>query len=729
MNVPKGGIVSKKRTIKDPHHEREAEKYEHPVPSREYIQSYLRKCENLVPYKKFLKDFHLKTEEEREGLRRRLRAMERDGQIIQNRRGAYGLVDEMELIPGRVQAHRDGFGFLIPDDGSSDIFLSARFMRGLFNDDRVLVRVSGTDSRKRREGAVVEVLERNTTQVVGKFILDGGISFIDPDSKKNHQDIFIPAENRGDAKHGQFVVAEITSQPTQRRQPVGRVIDILGDQLTPGMEVELAIRSHELPYIWPEAVLKEATDLPQTISSADLEGREDLRKLPFVTIDGEDAQDFDDAVYCESGPNGGCKLYVAIADVTHYVKPGTPLDEEAVKRGNSVYFPAKVIPMLPERLSNNLCSLRPCEDRLVMVCEMHIDKEGCVQDYEFHKAVIHSHARLTYTEVAEMLKRNKSEKYSDLFVHIKELDKLFKKLIKQRKLRGAIDFDMVETQVVFDDEGKIDKIIPRHRNEAHRIIEEAMLLANVCSADYLEKAEIKTLYRNHETPEAQKLQGLRDFMKPFGLRLGGGDKPTAKDYSHLLQRIEKRKDQLILQTVLLRSLRQAVYAPENKGHFGLSYEHYTHFTSPIRRYPDVLVHRAIKFLLKGKPAKKFMYDEEMVTDLGMHCSFTERRADYASRDALDWLKCEYMQDKVGQEFEGTISDVTGFGIFVKLKAVYVEGLVHISSLKNDYYHFDATHHVLRGKHADNSYRLGDDVRILVSRVDLDRREISFEIAE
>ncbi len=712
----------------DPFFEREAELYENPVASREFILAYFN--EQKIPtatLPQLIKAFELKTEEEKEGLRRRLRAMERDGQLMMNRRGQYAVVNEMELIAGRVIGHREGYGFVVPDDGSDDLFLPARQMRGVFNDDRVLVRIAGMDHRNRREGAIVEVLERNTHQVVGRFIKEGGVYFVDPDSKTIAQDVIIPDDKIGGAIPGQFVVAEILTQPTGRRQATGQIIDILGDTITPGLEVELALRSHELPYEWPEDCLEEAEALPATVIQSDLEGRRDLRSLPFVTIDGEDARDFDDAVYCEP-TQMGWTLYVAIADVTYYIQSGMALDAEALSRGNSVYFPSKVIPMLPEKLSNELCSLKPSVDRLAMVCEMHITNKGILRDYVFYSAVIHSKARLTYTYVAEALAADDSAKKDELYPHLKEFHRLFELLLEERERRGAIEFDTVETQIMFDEVGKIDKIIPRTRNVAHRMIEEAMLLANVCAAALLEEAAIVALYRVHETPEEIKLLALRDFLKVFGLSLSGGNKPVPGDYAKLLEIIHKRPDAHLLQTVMLRSLRQATYTAHNQGHFGLAYERYTHFTSPIRRYPDVVVHRAIKHVLSKKDIKKFIYDLEMMQEISSHCSLTERRADLATRDATDWLKCEYMQDKVGHEFEGRITDVTGFGVFVELKDIYVQGLVHITSLKNDYYHHDPAQHLLRGKNSGKIYRLGDALKVLVARVDIDNRKIDFELA-
>lgn len=709
----------------DPFQSRESEHYENPVPSREFILQYFEEHQKTFSFNSLIKAFDIRTEAETEGMKRRLRAMERDGQLMTNRRGHYALVEEMELVAGRIEAHRDGFGFLIPDDDRDDIFLPARQMREVFNNDRVLVRISGNEYRGRQEGVIVEILERNTHQIVGRYIEENGVALVDPNSKSMTQDIIIAQGADGGARSGQFVVAEIIAQPTKRRQATGRIVEILGETITPGLEVELALRSHELPYEWPADVIEEADALPDTVTEADLKGRKDLRELPFVTIDGEDARDFDDAIYCL--PSGqGWTLYVAIADVTYYVKPGTPLDTEAITRGNSVYFPSRVIPMLPEKLSNGLCSLRPKVDRLVMVCEMQINKSGEVERYQFYEGVIHSHARLTYTQVAAAVDGGDLPDVA-LKTPIADFHQLFNTLLAKRHERGAIEFETTETQIRFDDKGKIDKIVPRHRNIAHRMIEEAMLCANVCAADYLEINEIPGIFRNHETPDEIKLQSLRDFLKVFSLTLEGGNEPEPGDYAQLLKQIEHRSDAPLIQTVLLRSMRQAHYTPENKGHFGLAYECYTHFTSPIRRYPDALVHRALKHLISGQPIEKFIYDLEMMHDIGEHCSLTERRADMATRDATDWLKCEFMQDKVGHEFDGFITDVTAFGVFVELKDVYVHGLIHITALQNDYYHYDSVHHLLRGKRSGKTYQLGDQLKVIVARVDLDERRMDFDL--
>jgi len=716
-----------KGSKKDPYFEREKQLYEHPVPSREFILGYLRERKKPASFEHFLEDFKLKLEPERIGLQRRLTAMLRDGQLVMNRNNCYLLVDQKSLIAGFVQAHRDGFGWLIPESGGKDIFLPARQMRQVFADDRVLVRIVSKEGR-RPEGAIVEVLERNTQYVAGRFHQENGISFVDPDSKSIIQEIMIPPGSEGSAKSGQFVVVKIVSQPSTRRQPVGEIVEILGDQLTPGLEVELAIRAHNLPFQFSSLVMSETTGLPNEVVFAKDEKRRDLRDLHFVTIDGEDAKDFDDAVYCEPLKNGGWRALVAIADVAHYVTPNSELDKEAQLRGNSVYFPSRVIPMLPEKLSNDLCSLRPHCDRLVMVCEMELNADGIVKKYSIDDGVIHSKARLTYTKVAAILE-NQEKADETLTNHLHHLHSLFKKLYIQRQLRGAIEFETTETQIMFGSGGKIDRIVPRKRNVAHRIIEEMMLLANETTSIHLEKSGIATLYRVHDLPDPERLQGLRDFLKSFSLRLGGGDSPTPKDYSRLLDRVSKRPDAHLIQTVMLRSMKQAIYSPDSRGHFGLSYESYCHFTSPIRRYPDLLVHRALKHVISKRKKTSFHYDLEHIGVIGEHCSMTERRADRASRDATDWLKCDYMQDKVGQTFEGFISDVTGFGLFVELKDIFVQGLVHVTALKNDYYQFEGVNHLLRGRSSNRTYRLGDPVRVQVARVDVDQRKIDFVLAE
>ena len=598
-------------------------------------------------------------------------------------------------------------------------------MRQVFNNDRVLVRVISDNGRK-PEGAIVEILERNTEFVAGRFYKERGIAFVDPDNKSIIQEIIIPEGASNNAKPKQFVVVKITAQPSSRRQAMGEVVEILGDQLTPGLEVELAIRTHSLPYEWTPSLLSEAKKLPDAVNKNDCKNRLDLRKLPFVTIDGEDAKDFDDAIFCEPLKEGGWRAIIAIADVAHYVQRDSALDKEAQMRGNSVYFPTRVIPMLPEKLSNGLCSLKPNCDRLTLTCEVILDADGVMKSFHVDEAVIHSQARLTYRQVAAILDK-KEKAPGKLEPYLRHAHDIFQKLFLQRQLRGAIEFETTETHILFSDDGKIERIVPTTRNVAHRIIEELMLLANETVSSYLENSELPVLYRVHDLPEPEKLDNLREFLKAFGLRLGGGEKPTPKDYAKLLERVSKRKDAHLIQTMMLRSLRQAIYSTDNRGHFGLSYETYCHFTSPIRRYPDLLVHRALKHLIAKKKASTFKYNPANVEAIGEHCSMTERRADRASRDATDWLKCDYMQNKVGQIFDGFIAEVTGFGLFVELKDIYVQGLVHVTELKNDYYQFDSVHRVLRGRSSNKTYRLGDSIRVRVAKVNLDDRQIDFSL--
>ena len=721
--------MRKKRFKGDPHAAREAAKYDNPLPSREFIMSVLQEHGSPMTLKQLINHFDIQDDDSREGLGFRLRAMERDGQVIRNRRNGYGLVSKMDLVPGRIQAHPDGFGFLIPDDNTDDIYLPPRQMRSLLHGDRAVVRKTGVDRRGRTEGALVEVLERHNQTLVGRLVYEHGLAFVIPSNKRIHQDIAIPPDYTQNANNGQIVLAEIVEQPNRSSQPLGRVVEVLGDHMAPGMEIDIAVRCHEIPVEWPQAVLDEAATFKSTVPPASKRNRLDLRELPLVTIDGEDAKDFDDAVYCHRDGRGW-RLYVAIADVSHYVKPKSAMDGEATLRGNSVYFPGRVIPMLPEVLSNGLCSLNPHVDRLCMVCEMYVTPSGKVKDYTFHEGVMHSHARLTYNQVHAMLEGDPPlrKKYEELYSHIEELYKLYKALRLQRERRGAIDFETTETRIVFGDNKKIQAVVPVERFVSHKMIEEYMVAANVAAAEYLLENEIAALYRVHDGPNDEKLENLRAFLKELGLTLGGRNDPKPKHYAKLLGEVRDRPDAQLIQTVLLRSLSQATYCPDNIGHFGLAYSAYTHFTSPIRRYPDLLVHRALRHLIR-KSRRKFPYSHDNMISLGETCSTTERRADEATRDVVDWLKCEYMQDKVGEEYEGMITSVTSFGVFVQLDDIYVEGLIHVTSLQNDYYHFDAVKHRLVGERSKKVYRLSDRVRIRVLRVNLDEKKIDFELAE
>ncbi len=723
----------RKRAAKhqDPHREREARKYANPIPSREFILQVLGEAGVPLTHEQLARSLDLRVDDELVALERRLAAMERDGQLIRNRRGGYCLVNKRDLIAGRVIGHPDGFGFVKPDAGGDDLFLSPKEMKALFHDDRVVVRVTGQDRRGRQEAAVVEVLERNTPSVVGRLYQEGGVGFVMPDNPRLIHDIIVPKEYLGGARQGQIVVAEIAEPPTSRTQPIGRVVEVLGDRMAPGMETDIALRAHNVPVAWPESVEAEIAPLGETVEEQAKSGREDLRALPLVTIDGADARDFDDAVYCERKPKGW-RLLVCIADVSHYVRPRTALDQEALNRGNSVYFPDRVIPMLPEVLSNGLCSLNPKVDRLCMACELYVSGDGQITRSRFFPAVMRSHARLTYDEVASMLLDGDAElceRHADLLPHLHNLYALYQAFLAARTARGAVDLDTVETKFRFDDQGKIEEILPLVRNDAHRIIEECMLAANVAAARLLERKRVPALYRIHAGPTQEKLTDLREFLGELGLGLGGGEKPAASDYAVLLQKVRGRPDEHLIQTVLLRSMAQAMYSSDNVGHFGLAYPAYTHFTSPIRRYPDLVVHRAIRHVLSGEKAEAFEYPKPKLQGIGEHCSGTERRADEATRDAETWLKCEYMLDKIGEEFVGSISGVSSFGLFVQLDGIYIDGLIHVTALDNDYYHFDPVGHRLTGERTGTVYRLGDRIAVRLAAVNLDERKIDFVPAQ
>ncbi len=709
----------------DPFHARESINYDEPVPSREMILETLNAQGVPVSNAELDKLLGI-TDSEREGFDRRLSAMQRDGQIMRNRREAICVVTKLDLVTGKVQGHPDGFGFMIRDDAGPDMFLGPQEMHKVLHGDRIAAREIGLDRRGRPEAKIVEVLEHVNHRIVGRLRNEQGVLFVVPENRRISQELLVPPGDALNAQAGQVVVAEIIAQPARHAQPIARVVEVLGNYADAGMEIEIALRKHDLPYEFPPAVEKASAGFDGKVTAQDFAGREDVRKLPLVTIDGETARDFDDAVYCE--PRGkGFRLLVAIADVSHYVAHGDALDREALNRGNSVYFPRRVIPMLPEVLSNGLCSLNPQVDRLCMVCDMTIDAHGDVTDYRFYPSVMWSHARFTYTVVAEILENPQgaaAAQHRELVPHLTHLYRLYQVLVKARARRGAIDFETVETQMIFDAHGKIERIVPVKRNDAHRVIEECMLAANVCAADILRKNEHPALYRVHQGPTPERLLGLREFLKGFGLELGGGEAPHAKDYAKLLERVKDRPDAQLLQTAMLRSLRQAVYSPENLGHFGLGYQAYAHFTSPIRRYPDLLVHRAIKAVLKKK-----RYEPGGWAELGVQCSFTERRADEATRDVETWLKCYYMRDRVGDVFDGTISSAVAFGIFVALDGVYVEGLVHVSDLGSDYFHFDAAKHQLVGERTAKRYRLGDRVRVRVVRVDIESSKIDFVLEE
>lgn len=740
---------------------RNLNKHHYPIPSREDILAVLRDSKTQMKASSIAKKLGVQPEEI-EGMTRRLKAMERDGQLKQEKNGAYTLIAQHNLIVGRVTSHRDGYGFLTPDDGSPDLFLPDREMTRILNGDRVSARVVGTDRKGRLEGAVYEILERGNTHIIGRLVNENGVWLVAPEDSRINQDILL-AGPPGKAKVGQVVSVELVEQPTKYSQAIGKIVEVLGEIDDPGIEIEIAVRKFGVPHEFSDRAKKAAAKLPSEVGDADLIDRVDLRDIPLVTIDGEDARDFDDAVYCTPVKIGRAKafrLLVAIADVSHYVKPNDALDEDALLRSTSVYFPRRVIPMLPEKLSNGLCSLNPNVDRLSLVCDMVITADGDIHAYQFYPAVIHSAARFTYTEVAAILGNTKgpeAAKRGPLVHDLLNLYGVFQALLKARHRRGAIDFETTETYIVANASGKIEKILPRTRNDAHRLIEECMLAANVCAASLLQEYEHLGVYRVHAGPTKEKLTQVRNFLRQVGLNLSGGDSPAASDYAQLMEKIKTRPDAQLLQTMLLRSMQQAVYSPDNIGHFGLSYDAYAHFTSPIRRYPDLLTHRAIKAILQGKKyepkgidtsilntaisnaarkqmaadraaGKERQQKENTIWDmLGTHCSANERRADEASRDVEAWLKCYFMKNRLGEEYSGTITGVTQFGLFVQLDDMFVEGLVHITDLGADYFQFDEARHELRGERSGKRYQLTDKIRVQVSRVDMDARKIDLAL--
>lgn len=718
----------RKSSPKDPYAEREARKYARPIQSREAILDWFERAGRPLQFDELAGGLKLNDTVDLEALSRRLGAMVRDGQLVQNRRGEYCLINRLAVVAGSVIGHRDGFGFLKPDECGDDIFLPPRQMRALIHGDRAMVRVQGTDARGRPEGSLVDVLERNTHELAGRFVEEHGISFVVPDNPRIPHRVLVPVPDRGKAQNGQMVVVELTRQPDKYSEAIGRVAQILGERHSPGMEVELALHAHGLPNLWPADVLNDMQRFGEFVPEEAKQNRLDLRTTPLVTIDGEDARDFDDAVYCEA-VRGGFRLIVAIADVSHYVHPGSALDLEARNRGTSVYFPDRVIPMLPEGLSNGLCSINPDVDRLCLACEMRINQKGEVTRASFHEAVMRSHARLTYTKVARILIEQDAslrEQYEEVVPRLEALYDLYKVFRKTRNQRGAIDFDSTETRIVFGPDRRVQRIEPVHRNDAHRLIEECMISANVEAARFLHKHKMPTLYRVHAGPDSDRLLELRNFLHTVGLKLGGGEQPQAKDYAKLLGKVQERPDKSLIEMVLLRSLAQAVYSPHNIGHFGLALESYAHFTSPIRRYPDLLVHRAIRHVIRGGHHKDFLYSPMHMDSLGNHCSMTERRADEATRDAVAWLKADYMKDRIGEEFSGIITGVTPFGLFVQLEGLFIEGLVHVTSLPNDYYIHDPSGHRMVGERSGQVYRLTDTIRVRVTNVNLDERKIDFE---
>ena len=728
--------MAKKSPPQDPNYAKELAKYDNPIPSREFILQIIRMHNAPMTKEEIFVALGITDETRQEAMRRRLRAMENDGQLVFTKRKCYALPEKLDLLKGMVIGHREGFGFLQVEGKKDDFFIPNVQMQKVMHGDYVLAQPNGFDRKGRPEVRIVRVLEANKKQIVGRFFLEQGIGYVVPDDSRITRDILIPDNARLGARMGQVVVVELHPRTAPFFQPIGKITEVLGDNMAKGMEVEIAIRKHDIPHSFPSAVEKQLKKWAEDVPEEAKRGRVDLRDLPLVTIDGEDARDFDDAVFCQK-QGKGWKLWVAIADVSYYVRPKSALDTEAYNRGNSVYFPNRVVPMLPEKLSNGLCSLNPQVDRLCMVCEMTISAKGKMTDYQFYEAVMNSHARLTYNKVAKILEKDTAlcERYASLVPHLQDLHDMYQALVKARQQRGAIEFETIESKFIFNALGRIERIEPVVRNDAHKIIEECMILANIASANFMEKHQEPALYRIHAVPGEEKLTAFRSFLAECGLSLSGGNKPTPTDYAQLLEQIKPRPDHELIQTMLLRSMSQAVYSADNIGHFGLALEEYAHFTSPIRRYPDLTLHRGIKYLLAKKKGSKrkttdtggYHYQLEEMDVFGAHCSSTERRADDATREVADWLKCEYMQDHVGEEFDGVISSVTGFGFFVRLNDLFIDGLVHISGLANDYYLFDMPKQRLIGENSGMIFRLGDAVKVRVEAVSLEQKQIDFSL--
>ncbi|KJY97757.1 ribonuclease R [Pseudoalteromonas ruthenica] len=721
-------------TKQDPYLDREQQKYENPVPSREFILDHIKKRAKPANFSQLCSELDVYDSERQIAFKRRLRAMEREGQLHFNKHKCYVIPDDSGLVKGKVIGHRDGFGFLQVEGEPKDWFIARHQMNTVLHGDVVLAKAGSRGQGGKVEARIVKVLEGERAPIIGRYFVEHGMAVVVPEDPRITQDIIIvPGAEKG-ARHNQMVQIEITQSPSRHMNAVGKVTEVLGEHLAPGMEIEVALRNHEIPHQWPQEVEEQVAPLGEQVAEQDKQGRVDLRHLPLVTIDGEDARDFDDAVFCERKKSGGWRLWVAIADVSHYVQKGSPLDKEAINRGNSVYFPEQVIPMLPKVLSNGLCSLNPKVDRLCMVAEMTVSAAGKLSGYRFYQALMNSHARLTYTKVHAILEGDEKlrEEYAPLVGHLQDLQQMYMALKAARQERGAIEFETLETRFVFNAQRKIESIVPVVRNDAHKLIEECMILANVSAARLLEKHEASALYRVHDEPDSEKLGHFRQFLGELGIENPFGDSPEPAEITAAIDKLADRPELGLIQTMLLRAMKQAVYQPDNIGHFGLALPAYAHFTSPIRRYPDLVVHRAIKAILKAQGQQtsgEYEYNDDEADQLGEQCSMTERRADDATREVADWLKCEYMQDHVGMHFGGVISSVTNFGLFVRLDDLQIDGLVHIANLGDEFFHFDGAKHCLVGEHSRTVYRMGDKISVQVASVSLEERRINLALAQ
>ncbi len=702
--------------------------YKHPIPARNELLDYLTEAGRPQKTAAILSAFGLKGQRMRSLLSDRLYAMVRAGQIIENRRHEFCLTQKLELVSGRVSGHRDGFGFVIPDDGSADIYLSAREMRTVLDGDRVSVKIIGEDHRGKPEGKIVDVLERGAREIAGRFIRERGIGIVVPDNPKISHRILIGKGDSAGAEPGQIVVARIIDYPTYVEQPTGEIVEVIGRPDQKGIATDIAIQSHGIPARWPKAVRNEIKKFGRSVPTAAKKGRVDLRDTPLVTIDGADARDFDDAVYAEKAGRGW-RLLVAIADVSHYVDIQSPLDREAIARGTSVYFPDRVVPMLPEVLSNGLCSLNPKVDRLCMVCDMRVSADGKVTRATFLEGVMRSHARLTYAQVGAFIDGDRKAVPREVHKPVRTLHELYLSFARARGRRGAIELDLPQMRFELNDDGEIDRILSVERNDAHRLIEECMIAANVQAAKFLRRHRIQGLYRVHARPDAERLDELRQFLVSLGLKVPHSEHIEPRQFSKLLAQVKDRPDSAAISMQMLRSLKHAEYTPENIGHFGLALDAYAHFTSPIRRYPDLLVHRAIRHILRGGKPGKYHYDKSAMTRLGAISSEHERRAEEATRDVEAWLKCQYMVDRIDDAYDGVVTGVTSFGLFVQIRELMIDGLVHVTNLPNDYYHFDAGRQQMVGERTGRAFGLGEAMKVIVQKVDMETRRIDFRPAE
>ena len=724
--MPSKTSKSRKKSSKKSKSSAKRKPYKHPIPSPSNLIDFLNDVGKPLKVEPILTAFSLKGQRMRSLLVDRLQDMVRQGQILENRRGEFCLTAKLDLVTGKVSGHRDGFGFVIRDDGEpDDIFLSAREMRALFDGDRVAVRIKGLDRRGRSEGELVDVLERGTREIAGQFIRERGIGIVIPDNARLSHRILIPKDEAANAKHGNMVVVEILDYPTHVEQATGRITTIIGVPGEKGIATEIAIHSHAIPFEWPHAVSKEVEAFGSTVPATTHAGRTELRDVDLITIDGADARDFDDAVYCKKTENGW-RLLVAIADVAHYVSVGSALDKEAIVRGTSVYFPDRVVPMLPEVLSNGLCSLNPKVDRLCMVCDMRVSSAGKVTKSTFFEGVMKSKARLTYSQVGDFLEGKSGDTVpKDLHAPVRDLHDLYKAFAKARGRRGAIEIDLPQTKFKLNDDGEIDRIEVVPRNDAHRLIEECMIAANVEAAKFLKKNRIPGLYRVHPRPDADRFNELRLYLVSLGLKVPHPDHVEPRHFTELIQQVGDRPDSAAITMAMLRSLTHAEYSPKNVGHFGLALESYAHFTSPIRRYPDLLVHRAIRHIVRGGKPGKYDYSPKEMERLGAITSSHEKRAEEATRDVEAWLKCQYMEGHLGDEFDGVVTGVTNFGLFVQITELMTDGLVHVTSLANDYYKFDAGLQRLVGERSGKAFSLGQEMRVRVHKVDMESRKIDF----